>query len=103
VHTIASAGESLAAGVIFTVPALLFLELSPTGFEIFLLGATAGILGVLPMIPLRRALTVDRHGELPFPEGTACAIVLIAGDKSGASARPVLGGILGGALYAFLG
>jgi putative OPT family oligopeptide transporter len=103
VHTIASAGESLAAGVIFTVPALLFLGLSPTGFEIFLLGATAGLLGVLTMIPLRHTLTVERHGELPFPEGTACAMVLIAGDKGGASARPVFGGILGGALYTFLG
>jgi putative OPT family oligopeptide transporter len=103
VHTIASAGESLAAGVIFTVPALIFLELSPTGFEIFLLGATAGMLGILMMIPLRATLTVRRHGELPFPEGTACAMVLIAGDRGGASARPVFGGIAAGALYTFLG
>ena len=103
VHTIASAGESLAAGVIFTVPALIFLELAPTGFEIFLLGATAGTLGILMMIPLRKTLTVERHGELPFPEGTACAMVLIAGDKGGASARPVFGGIAAGALYTFLG
>jgi putative OPT family oligopeptide transporter len=103
VHTIASAGESLAAGVIFTVPALVFLDLAPTGFEIFWLGATAGVLGVLTMIPLRHALTIERHGELPFPEGTACAMVLIAGDKGGASARPVFSGILGGALYTLLG
>jgi len=103
VHTIASAGESLAAGVIFTVPALIFLELAPTGFEIFLLGATAGMLGILMMIPLRDTLTVRRHGELPFPEGTACAMVLIAGDRGGASARPVFGGIAAGALYTLLG
>ncbi|MGH7857825.1 MAG: OPT/YSL family transporter, partial [Candidatus Binatia bacterium] len=73
VHTIASTGESLAAGVVFTIPALIFLELAPTSFEVFLFGATAGVLGILMMIPLRRALTVERHGELPFPEGTACA------------------------------
>lgn len=103
VHTIASAGESLAAGVVFTVPALIFLEISPSGFEIFLLGATAGMLGVLMMIPLRSVLTVKRHGELPFPEGTACAMVLIAGDKGGASARPVFLGIGAGALYTFFG
>jgi putative OPT family oligopeptide transporter len=103
VHTIASAGESLAAGVIFTVPALIFLELAPTGFEIFLLGATAGTLGILMMIPLRRTLTVERHGELPFPEGTACAMVLVAGEKGGASARPVFGGIAAGALYTLCG
>lgn len=103
VHTIASAGESLAAGVIFTVPALVFLDLAPTGFEIFLLGATAGMFGVLMMIPLRASLTVRRHAELPFPEGTACAMVLIAGDQGGASARPVFAGIAGGALYTLLG
>ncbi len=103
VHTIASAGESLAAGVIFTIPALLFMEIHPTGFEIFLFGATAGFLGILMMIPLRASLTVKRHGELPFPEGTACAMVLIAGDKGGTSARPVFGGIAAGALYTFLG
>ncbi|HSD10330.1 MAG TPA: oligopeptide transporter, OPT family [Candidatus Binatia bacterium] len=103
VHTIASAGESLAAGVVFTVPALIFLDLAPSGFEIFLLGASAGMLGILMMIPLRDTLVVKRHGELPFPEGTACAMVLIAGDKGGTSARPVFGGIVAGALYTLLG
>lgn len=103
VHTIASTGESLAAGVIFTVPALIFLEIAPTTFEIFLLGATAGFLGILMMIPLRRALTIERHEELPFPEGTACAMVLVAGDRGGASAKPVLAGITCGALYALAG
>ena len=103
VHTIASTGESLAAGVIFTIPALIFLELAPTTFEVFLFGATAGVLGVVFMIPLRHALTIERHEELPFPEGTACAKVLVAGDRGGESARPVFAGIALGGLYSFLG
>ncbi len=101
VHTIASTGESLAAGVIFTVPALIFLGLSPSGFLIFLLGASGGLLGILLMIPLRHNLTIREHGILPFPEGTACAKVLIAGDTGGASARPVFIGIGLGAVYQF--
>lgn len=102
VHTIASTGESLAAGVIFTVPALIFLDLNPSGFLIFLLGATGGLLGILMMIPLRHSLTITEHHTLPFPEGTACAKVLIAGDTGGASARPVFIGIGLGAVYQFL-
>src|SRR5215510_11702417 len=101
VHTIASTGESLAAGVIFTVPALIFLGLAPSGFLIFLLGATGGLLGILMMIPLRHNLTLREHATLPFPEGTACAKVLIAGDTGGASARPVFIGIGLGAAYQF--
>lgn len=101
VHTIASTGESLAAGVIFTVPALIFLGLNPSGFLIFLLGATGGLLGILMMIPLRHNLTISEHHTLPFPEGTACAKVLIAGDTGGASARPVFIGIGLGAAYQF--
>ncbi len=101
-HTIASTGESLAAGVIFTVPALIFLGLNPSGFLIFLLGATGGLLGILMMIPLRHSLTVTEHNALPFPEGTACAKVLIAGDSGGASARPVFLGIGLGAAYQFV-
>jgi len=101
VHTIASTGESLAAGVIFTVPALIFLGLSPSNFLIFLLGVTGGLLGILMMIPLRHNLTIREHGILPFPEGTACAKVLIAGDTGGASARPVFLGIGLGAIYQF--
>src|SRR5215470_13691668 len=98
VQTIASAGDSLAAGVVFTVPALLFLGFDPSGFRIFLIAATAGLLGVLMMIPLRHELTVAEHERLPFPEGTACATVLIAGDRGAAAARPVFFGIaLGGA------
>jgi putative OPT family oligopeptide transporter len=99
VHAIASTGESLAAGVIFTVPALIFLELHPSGAQIFLIGAVSGILGILLMIPLRHTLTIEEHATLPFPEGTACAQVLIAGDRGSASARPVFAGIGLGATY----
>ena len=102
VHTIASTGESLVAGIIFTVPALIFLDLNPSGFFIFLLGITGGLLGILMMIPLRQSLTVSEHHTLPFPEGTACAKVLIAGDTGGASAHPVFIGIGLGAAYQFV-
>ena len=101
VHTVASTGESLAAGIIFTVPSLIFLDLAPTRLEIAALGAGAGLLGILMMIPFRRSLTIDEHGALPFPEGTACAQVLIAGDRGGSTARPVLAGIALGGAYQF--
>ncbi len=95
-HAVGSTGESVAAGIIFTLPALLFLGVSLSPFQVFLLGAVAGLLGLLLMIPLRRGLMVEEHGVLPFPEGTACAKVLIAGDQGGTTARPVvLGGLLG--------
>ncbi len=99
VHAIASTGESLAAGVIFTVPALIFLDLNPSTLEIFLIGVTAGVLGILLMIPFRHTLTIEEHASLPFPEGTACAQVLMAGDRGGVTARPVFFGIMLGALY----
>lgn len=99
VHAIASTGESLAAGVIFTVPALIFLELHPSVVDIFLIGVAAGVLGILLMIPFRHALTVEEHATLPFPEGTACAQVLMAGDRGGTTARPVFLGIALGAVY----
>jgi putative OPT family oligopeptide transporter len=99
VHAIASTGESLAAGVIFTVPALIFLELHPSVLDIFLIGVTAGILGILLMIPFRHVLTIEEHASLPFPEGTACAQVLMAGDRGGVTARPVFLGIALGGLY----
>ncbi len=101
-HAVASTGESLASGVIFTVPALMFLARDfhrpgPSQTLIFLLGLSGGLLGLLMMIPLRRYLMVDEHAVLPFPEGTACAKVLIVGDKGGRRAIPVLiGGVLGG-------
>src|ERR671919_2202862 len=85
VQTIGSAGESIAGGVVFTIPALLFLL--PYGpsyfnyFQILMLAAAGGLLGVLMMVPLRRALIVKEHGILPYPEGTACAEVLVAGER----------------------
>src|SRR5688500_5750766 len=80
VQTIGSAGESLAAGVVFTIPALIFLvPFGPAYFnymQITLLAIDGGILGVLMMVPLRRALLEEEHGALPYPEGTACRDVL---------------------------
>ncbi|HRJ31889.1 MAG TPA: oligopeptide transporter, OPT family [Cyclobacteriaceae bacterium] len=96
VQTIGSAGESVAAGVVFTVPALLFLaggEAYFQYFQIFVLALVGGVLGVLFMVPLRRALIVKEHGNLPYPEGTACADVLIAGEKGGALAKNVFYGL----------
>src|SRR6478672_11632920 len=87
VQTIGSAGESIAGGVVFTVPALIFL--TPDGpryfnyVQITMLTFAGGILGVLMMVPLRRALIVKELGVLPYPEGTACAEVLVAGERGG--------------------
>ena len=103
VQTIGSAGESLAAGVVFTIPALIFLV--PFGpeyfnyFQITILAIAGGILGVLMMVPLRRALIVKEHAVLPYPEGTACADVLIAGERGGALAKIVFIGLGIGALW----
>ena len=103
VQTIGSAGESLAGGVVFTIPALIFLL--PYGPEYFnyvqitLLTFAGGILGVLMMVPLRRALIVKEHGVLPYPEGTACAEVLVAGERGGKLAALVFTGLGIGALW----
>lgn len=86
VQTISTVGEGLAAGVIFTIPALIFLGETPSIFRIFLLTFLGGILGILFMIPMRRYVIVKEHGILPFPEGTACADILKAGEKKGTSA-----------------
>ncbi|MGH9312824.1 MAG: OPT family oligopeptide transporter [Vicinamibacterales bacterium] len=103
VQTIGSAGESLAAGVVFTIPALIFLlPLGPAYFNYFqitVLAIAGGILGVLMMVPLRRALIVKEHGVLPYPEGTACADVLVAGERGGALAKTVFMGLGIGALW----
>ncbi|MBI4887583.1 MAG: oligopeptide transporter, OPT family, partial [Acidobacteria bacterium] len=103
VQTIGSAGESVAAGVVFTVPALIFLTPFGPGyfnyFQITLLAFAGGILGVLMMVPLRRALIVKEHGVLPYPEGTACADVLVAGERGGEMARTVFLGLGIGALW----
>ena len=95
VQTIGSAGESVAAGVVFTVPAFLFLVGGEEFFKytpILMLSFIGGVLGVLFMIPLRRSLIVKEHGNLPYPEGTACAEVLVAGEKGGSLAKMVFSG-----------
>jgi putative OPT family oligopeptide transporter len=103
VQTIGSAGESLASGVVFTIPALLFLLPYGPGYfnylQILLLAFAGGILGVLMMVPLRKALIVKEHGVLPYPEGTACADVLIAGERGGALAGTVFLGLGVGMLW----
>jgi putative OPT family oligopeptide transporter len=105
VQTIGSAGESVAAGTVFTVPALLFLAGGEQFFnyiQITILAIFGGIIGVLFMIPLRRALIVKEHGKLPYPEGTACADVLIAGEKGGNLAKMVFAGVGVSLLYKVL-
>jgi putative OPT family oligopeptide transporter len=103
VQTIGSAGESVAGGVVFTIPALIFLM--PEGpkyfsyFQITMLAFAGGILGVLMMVPLRRALIVKEHGVLPYPEGAACADVLIAGERGGQLAATVFKGLAVGAVW----
>src|SRR3954447_21757603 len=103
VQTIGSAGESVAGGVVFTIPALIFLTPYGPGyfsyFQITLLAFAGGILGVLMMVPLRRALIVKEHGILPYPEGTACADVLVAGERGGKLATMVFSGLGIGALW----
>ena len=107
VQTIGSAGESLAAGAIFTLPALfLWAEEGKIAFPsimtIFLIALFGGVLGVCFMVPLRQALIVEEHGTLPFPEGTACAEVLLAGEEGGAKAGTVFKGLGLAAFYKFV-
>ncbi len=107
VQTIGSAGESLAAGAIFTLPALFLWAAEgkmdkPDLVEITLIALIGGLLGVFFMIPLRNALIVKEHGTLPYPEGTACAEVLLAGEKGGANASTVFAGMGFAALFKFI-
>ncbi len=107
VQTIGSAGESLAAGAIFTLPALFLWAAEgrcekPDVIEITLIALIGGLLGVLFMVPLRNALIVKEHGVLPYPEGTACAEVLLAGEKGGANAGTVFAGMGFAALFKFV-
>lgn len=108
VQTIGSAGESLAAGAIFTMPALFMWaeeshEVAMSSFtEIAAIAVCGGLLGVLFMVPLRNALIVEEHGALPFPEGTACAEVLLAGEEGGAKSKVVFAGLGISALYKFI-
>ncbi|HLR65645.1 MULTISPECIES: OPT family oligopeptide transporter [Virgibacillus] len=102
VQTITSTGESLAAGIIFTLPALFIWQLQPSLTTIAIIALAGGILGVVLMIPLRRALIVKEHNTLPYPEGTACAEVLVAGEEGGKGAKLVFSGLGIGALFKFL-
>jgi putative OPT family oligopeptide transporter len=102
VQTTGSAGESVAGGVIFTLPALIFLGFNLEYSRILLLAIIGGLLGVLFMIPLRRQLIVKEHGNLLYPEGTACADVLIAGEKGGSFAGRVFYGLGLGGVYTLL-
>src|SRR5262247_3596755 len=99
VQTAGSAGESIAGGVIFTIPALIFLGYELDWTRTTVLALMGGVLGVLMMIPLRRYLIVKEHGVLTYPEGTACAEVLIAGEKGGTQAGLIFKGLLAGGLY----
>ncbi|HYK55697.1 MAG TPA: OPT/YSL family transporter, partial [Flavisolibacter sp.] len=108
IQTTGSAGESIAAGVVFTLPGFLFLSAGSNGedffsyWPIFFLAALGGILGTLMMIPLRKALIVEEHHSLPYPEGTACASVLIAGEKGGDFAKTAYYGLGFAFVYAIL-
>jgi len=107
VQTIGSSGESLAAGAIFTIPAL-FIWASELGMEqpslirIVIIALASGILGVFLMLPLRKALIVNEHGVLPYPEGTACAEVLIAGETGGIKAKTVFQGLGISSIFKFI-
>ena len=107
VQTVGSAGESLAAGAIFTLPALFLWAAEgkmdkPGMLEITLIALIGGLLGVFFMVPLRNALIVKEHGTLPYPEGTACAEVLLAGEEGGANASTVFAGMGFAALFKFI-
>ena len=92
-QTAGSAGESIAFGIGVTMPAILILGFDLELTRVMLVAVLGGLLGILMMIPLRRALIVKEHGVLPYPEGTACADVLIAGEKGGKLAAMVFGGV----------
>ncbi|HVR43082.1 MAG TPA: oligopeptide transporter, OPT family [Thermoanaerobaculia bacterium] len=98
-QTIGSASSSVASGVIFTLPALFLWNLDPTLLQMTLLAMAGGLLGVMFMIPLRRYLIEQEHGKLPYPEGTACAQVLVASEVGGARAKNVFLGLGIGALF----
>jgi OPT family oligopeptide transporter len=111
IQTTGSAGESIAAGVVFTLPGFLFLSINSSGvsgasyfnyWTILTLAMFGGLLGTLMMIPLRRSLIVNEHGNLPYPEGTACASVLIAGEKGGDFAKTAYQGLGFALVYAML-
>src|SRR5437867_4691562 len=102
VQTTGSAADSVSAGVVFTIPAILLMGYDLDISRVTTLAIAGGLMGVLMMIPLRRALIVKEHGNLPYPEGTACAEVLIAGERGGSMGMKVINGLGLGLVYAFL-
>ncbi|WP_037464496.1 OPT family oligopeptide transporter [Shimazuella kribbensis] len=103
VQTMTTAGEALAAGAIFTIPALFFIHAAPGQGTIIFIVLVGGFLGVLMMVPLRRMLIVNEHEILPYPEGTACAEVLKSGEQGGSQAKLIGFGFLVGGLFKVLG
>src|SRR5262245_12711941 len=103
VQTAGSAGESIAAGVAFTLPSLLLMGYDLQAGKVLVISLLGGLLGVLMMIPLRHGLIVEEPGKLNYPEGTACADVLIVGETGGTNAKTVLSGFGFGFLYKLLG
>jgi putative OPT family oligopeptide transporter len=103
VQTMTTAGEALAAGAIFTIPALFFIGAAPEQATIIFIVLIGGFLGVLMMVPLRRLLIVNEHEVLPYPEGTACAEVLKSGEQAGGQAKLIGFGFSVGALFKTLG
>jgi len=101
-QTVGSASSSLASGIIFTIPALYLWGLDPGVLKIAIIGCLGGLLGVLFMIPLRRYLISSEHGKLPYPEGTACAEVLVASDAGGSKAKTVFAGLGVGLAFKWL-
>jgi putative OPT family oligopeptide transporter len=98
-QTVGSASSSLASGIIFTLPALFLWGLSPSLLQMTMLAMCGGVLGILFMVPLRRFLIEREHGKLPYPEGTACAEVLVANEVGGGNARFVFIGLAAGAAF----
>jgi putative OPT family oligopeptide transporter len=103
VQTITTAGEGVATGAVFTIPAFFMWHLTPSQGLIMFIVLTGGFLGVFMMIPLRKLLIVNEHETLPYPEGTACAEVLKSGETGGTSARTVVSGFLIGGVFKSLG
>lgn len=101
-QTIASTGEAVAAGVVFSVPALFMLDYTPTLMLVSLIALFGGIIGIVGMVVFRRYLIIDQTKELHYPEGVACAEILVAGDQGGVSAKQVFRGGIIGAVFRFI-
>ena len=102
IQTVGSSGEALAAGVAFTLPALLLMGVNVKMVTIFTIAALGGLLGCILMIPIRKFLIKDEHGKLPYPEGTACAEVIVAGKEGGTTAKMLFKGLGIGGAFKFL-